>query len=443
MSVTPGRRAAQAILAELRAGALLDRAAAGALAPLEGRERAFAQELAYGTVRLRGRLDFVLDGLLRSGVGSVAPAVLDVLRLGAYQLLEMGGVPPYAAVSQSVEGARAVGHPRAAGLVNGVLQALSRRERVPAFPDAEADPVGHLTAWGAHPRWLVERWAARFGLAATRALVTANNQRPDVYLRLVEGPMDAALRRLADAGIEAEAEPLAPLMVRLAAGADVARALDAVPAVVQDPAASLVVAHAAFPDGARVADLCAAPGGKAVTLAAAALPATLAARGRGYVVAADLSAGRLTRVRENAERVGARGIGLVAADARRPPLRPLEGVLVDAPCTGTGTLRRHPDGKWRLAPRDVEVLAALQAEILRGAAGAVRAGGVLVYATCSLEVEENETQVERFLEEHPDFRLEPGPAFAAGTVDASGYLRVLPQAHGSDGAFAARMVRER
>ncbi|HUH12468.1 MAG TPA: RsmB/NOP family class I SAM-dependent RNA methyltransferase, partial [Longimicrobiales bacterium] len=167
----------------------------------------------------------------------------------------------------------------------------------------------------------------------------------------------------------------------------------------------------------------------------------LAAERAGYVVAADLSVRRLGRVRENAGRLGPLRLGLVAADARRPPLRPLEGVLVDAPCTGTGTLRRHPDGKWRLTPRDLEALATLQAEILRGAAEVVQAGGVLVYATCSLEAEENETQVERFLEEHPEFRLESGPAPAAGTVDASGYLRVLPQAHGSDGAFAARMVR--
>src|SRR5690606_21385297 len=204
-------------------------------------------------------------------------------------------------------------------------------------------------------------------------------------------------------------------------------------AVVQDPAAALVVRYAAVPEGSTVLDLCAAPGGKALGLAERA----------GYVAAADLSLSRLERVRENAARVGLDArVGLIAADARRPPFRPADAVLLDAPCTGTGTFRRHPDGRWRLQPEQLEELVALQGEMLAAAASLVRPGGVLVYATCSLESEENERQVESFLAGQPRFRREP----PVGAVDASllaadGSLSVLPHRQGVDGSFAARMRR--
>jgi 16S rRNA (cytosine967-C5)-methyltransferase len=205
-----------------------------------------------------------------------------------------------------------------------------------------------------------------------------------------------------------------------------------VPAVVQDPAASLVVRYADIPAGATVADVCAAPGGKALALAG----------GAGFVAAADLSFDRLERVRENAERVGSLPLGLVVADAREPPFRPVDAVLIDAPCTGTGTLRRHPDGKWRLRPEDPAALARLQAEILDAAAPLVAPGGLLVYATCSLEPEENEEQMEAFLSAHPEFEpAAPPEGLDPRMLDEAGRLLVLPQRLGVDGAFAARLRR--
>ena len=429
---TVARQAALEALARFREGELGDRALDLATQGMEPRERAWTQELVYGTFRLRGRIDHVLDGFAREGIASLDPEVLDVLRLGAYQLLEMGSVPPYAAVSQSVELVRMAGAPRAAGLVNGVLQNMQRRPEF-RFPDFGRDPAGYLATWGSHPRWLVERWIARWGADGARALVEANNRRPELYLRPLGISVDEARVRLGEAEIASEPVDFAPDSVRVLPPATAAEAVAAVPAVVQDPAAALVVRYADVPPGARVVDLCAAPGGKALGLAERA----------GRVAAADLSARRMRRVAENAARVGWGGrVGCVVADGRRPPFHAVDAVLLDAPCTGTGTFRRHPDGRWRVTPADLDALARLQDELLAGAAERVRPGGLLVYATCSLEREENELRIERFLAGRGGWTLEPpGGAVDAGVLDEQGRLCVLPQRHGVDGAFAARLRR--
>ncbi|HEX8695088.1 MAG TPA: 16S rRNA (cytosine(967)-C(5))-methyltransferase RsmB [Longimicrobium sp.] len=430
---TAARRAALRVLERVRGGDLADRAFDHAAAGLEPRDRAWAQELVYGTFRLRGRIDHLLGALVRGGVDKLEPVVLDVLRLGAYQLLEMGSVPPYAAVSQSVELARAGGAERAAGLVNGVLQNLQRRRESIRFPAFERDPAGHLATWGSHPRWVVERWIARWGADDARLLVEADNARPELYVRPLGLSLPDAAARLHEAGVEGVPVPVSPDSLRVLPPASAAEALAAIPAVVQDPAAALVVRYAAVPAGATVLDVCAAPGGKALGLAESA----------ARVAAADLSPRRLKRVVENAARVGwAERLGAVAADARLPPFRAADAVLLDAPCTGTGTFRRHPDGRWRVAPDDLEALARLQAELLQAAAALVRPGGVLVYSTCSLEREENEERVEAFLADHPEFAPRPAEgAVAPELLDAAGRLCVLPQRHGVDGAFAARLER--
>jgi 16S rRNA (cytosine967-C5)-methyltransferase len=429
---TVARQAALEAMARFREGELGDRALDLATQGMEPRERAWTQELVYGTFRLRGRIDHVLNGFARDGIDSLDPDVLDVLRLGAYQLLEMGSVPPYAAVSQSVELVRMAGQPRAAGLVNGILQNMQRRPNF-RFPDFGADPAASLETWGSHPRWLVERWIDRWGAEDARALVEADNLRPELYIRPLGVSMEDARARLGEAEIGSEPVAFAPDSLRILPPATAAEALAAVPAVVQDPAAALVVRYADVPQGADVIDLCAAPGGKALGLAERA----------GRVAAADLSARRMRRVRENAVRVGwGDRVGAVVADGRHPPFRAVDVVLLDAPCTGTGTFRRHPDGRWRVSPDDLQSLARLQDELLGAAAGLVRPGGLLVYSTCSLEPEENELRIERFLAGRPGWAMEP----PAGAVDASllddaGRLCVLPQRQGVDGAFAARLRR--
>lgn len=431
--LTLTRRIAHEIMRDLRGGDLLDRSFDRRAAELPPRDQAWLRELLYGTQRNRGRLDYLIGQWVRSGLESLQPDVLDVLRLGAQQLLQMGGVPTYAAISQSVELVRAVGAPRAAGLVNGVLRSLDRdRDRL-VYPDAERAPVDYLCSWGSHPRWLVERWLDRWGFSETEKLLAENNERPELYIRPLGMSAADAAQRLVDHEIEVSTDALFPRSLKIVSPADPARILALVPAVVQDPAAALVVDFAAIEEGATVLDLCSAPGGKTVGLAERA----------GYTAAADLSAGRIRRVRQNVKRVELDDrVGLVIADARQPPFRPVDAVLIDAPCTGTGTFRRHPDGRWRIDAAVLESLVVLQREILDAAAALVRPGGVLVYATCSLEPEENEAQVRDFLDRQIDF--EPAPV--EGAVDSSlltadGTMQVLPQRHGVDGSFAARLRR--
>ena len=417
------RTVALEVLLEVERGRRLDLAWEARAPTLAAADRGWVQELVYGVIRFRGRLDHLLGLHLHKGTGSLHPRILVLLRMGAWQILAMGSVPTYAAVSETVEQVRrtpknAGGGKGAAGLANAVLRRLAEAGGGPErFPTLADDPVAHLALWGSHPAWLVERWIARYGTDGTAALVEANNRIPRVHLRRL------------DSGAMVELEP----------GSDVGEALGRFhPAQVQDPAASAVVdvmarglEAAGLAPGARVADLCAAPGGKGLALAGL---DSLEAR----VVALDPSRARLGRVAENLHRLGLESgqgledrVHLVVARGEAPPFAPgsVDAALVDAPCTGTGTLSRHPDARWRLDPGAPARLARVQAAILDGAAGIVRTGGILVYSTCTLEPEENEAQVEGFLRRHPAYCLEET-------------MQVLPQQSGTDGSFAARFRKE-
>lgn len=434
--VSRGRTAVLEILEAVDRGRRLDLALDRALGGVPERERAWVHELAYGVVRLRGRLDHLLDHHLHQGVGSVSPPLLHLLRMGAYQLLRMGGVPAYAAVSQTVEQARRRVSEGASRLANGVLRSLERgggSEDV--FPDRAADPAGHFSTWGSHPRWLVARWLERWSVDDVRALVEHDNRIPRLTIRVIGLEVEAARERLDAEGIGSELVGRGTRCLRLERGTDPASVLGLVPAVVQGPGAALVTAHAAPDPGSRIADLCAAPGGKGLALAGEAR----------YVLAVDPSPRRLGLLRENRDRLHAvrERVGLAVARAQEPPVGRVDLVLLDVPCTGTGTLQAHPDARWRLEPDAVDQLARLQRAMLEGAAAVVGPGGVLVYSTCTLEPEENEEQVLSFLDRHREFELDPGPERLAPFLDERGFLRVLPQRTGFDGAFAARLRRRR
>jgi 16S rRNA (cytosine967-C5)-methyltransferase len=417
----------------VRQGELADRALARVIDGIPERERAFAQELTYGVLRMRARIDYRLSQIATRPLNEIDADALDALRLGAYQLLDLNGIPPYAAVSESVELIK-TRNPHLSGFVNGVLKGLQRAGDI-RFPPFDRDPVRHLTTWGSHPEWLVKRWIKRFGSVDAARLIEANNRRPELCIHPLTMSAGAAIAVLSENGMTAEPLTSHTDGFRLTHG-DVATALELVPGIVQDPAARLVTRYISATPNDTVLDLCAAPGGKAVGIAARAK----------YTVAADLSPQRLARVRENIERVRSQGVeahvGLVVADARIPPFRAADIVFVDAPCTGTGTLRRHPDGRWRIRHNDLTALVKLQREILEAAALRVKPGGTLVYATCSLEPEENEDQVEWLLQKVPGFAVAPPSDFPV-RLDKRGFLHVLPQDLGYDGAFAARLRRVR
>ncbi len=432
-AIAPARGAALDVLRAVREGAFADHAFERIADALSEADRRLTQELAYGVLRLRGRLDYVIDRLVRGGRRSLKPGTLDALRLGAYQLLELDRVPAYAAVSEAVEAAKAEGGKGAAALTNAVLRRLGRESYGSVtFPSRDQDPAGYLTAWGSHPRWMIDRWLERWPLADVGRLVDYNNRRPQVYLSVL-GDRDGAVERLRAAGLQAEPAVLSGMSV-LVESASVRQALDLVPAVVQDPGAAAVVEYAAPPaPGCRIADLCAAPGGKAALLAA-----------RGHEVwALEASPVRMTKLAENRSRLGLARLHPTLADSLRPPIRSADLVLVDAPCSGSGTLARNPDLRWRLGAADLPALAEVQRRLIAAAADLVEIGGYLVYATCSLEPEENEAQVKDFLARRRDFVAAPPPtsAVSAELVGPDGDLRVVPHHHGVDGAYAARLQR--
>lgn len=434
--VTEARHIAAEICGDLRRGELLDSSFDRQSARLEPRDRRFTRELVYGMLRRRGWIDGLLEGRVRGGLGRLDLDLLDLFRLGAYQLLYMRSVPAYAAIAQTVELAKRRHGVGAARLTNAVLRRLDR-ERESLDVELPADPIDALALVESHPRWLVARWVARWGEDETRTLLRANNMEAPLVARPIHAVREQVEASLEAAGVAVADAPLVPDSIVLASPITALTELGAFRQGLfhlQDPASTLVTKYASLPENgsARAADVCAAPGGKSVELS----------RRAAAVYASDLSFSRLRRVVENIRRMDLPNVFVYVADARRPAVRDADAVLIDAPCTGTGTFRRHPDARWRLRTSDLAVMSALQREILRSASAIVKPGGILVYSTCSLETEENDIQVERFLTEHRSWRLEP-PADGAvpATVLDAGRLRVLPHRHGTDGAFAARLRR--
>lgn len=374
-------------------------------------DRRLAHELAAGVLRAQHELDAALAPLVRGNWARTPEALKDLLRVGAYQLVRLARVPPYAAVQTTVEVAKRAHGRRWARLVNAVLR------RVAAAPSRPA--TGGLAARYSHPAWLVKRWLARFGPERTETLLAHNNRRPPLTIQPVRWTPEQLEAALSQAGVPHQPAPWG-------AGITVtARDVTHLPGygdgafIVQDAGQAHLLAASGVPDGAVVWDACAAPGGKTVMLS-----------GRCQVIASEYRRRRVPRLRETLRRTGV-AVPLLLADARRPPLRPgaVDLTLIDAPCSATGTIARHPDARWRLTRRRLAWLSALQAAILDGAAATVRPGGLLVYLTCSLEREENEDQVGRFLTLHPDFRQDGEAAW------------LFPPDTGTDGGYAARLRR--
>lgn len=432
--VTDARVAAAEICADLRTGELLDPSFDRRTARLDARDRRWVRELVYGTLRRRGRIDAYLDARVRGGSVRLDADLLDLLRLGAAQLLFMSSVPAYAAIAQTVELAKRRHGIGASKLANAVLRRLDRERDALDLPRG-GDAVETLALEGSHPKWIVARWVARWGIDETRRLLDANNREAPLIARPYHAVREQLEAMLESAGVQVEDAPLVRDSIVLSSPVSSLTELGPFRQGLfhlQDPASTLVTQYACVPTGADVADLCSAPGGKAVELS----------RNAGHVYASDASRARLERVIENGRRLEIDSLYEYVADARQPAIRPVDLVLVDAPCTGTGTFRRHPDARWRLKISDLAVMASLQRTILRAAADVVKPGGLLVYSTCSLEPEENDEQVEQFLSTHPGWRLDPPPeGVVPGAVLDGGLLRVLPQRHGSDGAFAARLRR--
>ncbi len=408
---------------------------------VEPRDAALATELAYGVLRRQQLLDRALRPVVKQSLEKLEPVVLELLRLGAYQLL-CTRIPPHAAVGETVATAKRSGMERAAPLVNAVLRRLSREGAPPLPPRSEA-PLETLEVEGSLPPWLARRLLAILGPEAAFDFAAAIDRPAAPTLRINRSRID---RDGLVARLEAEAPGASLAPGRFASDAlrlEGAGSLSRLPSYreglfsQQDEAAQLVSELAAPPPGARVLDACAAPGGKSCHLAEL---------GAAQVVSLDKNERKARRIGEEAARLGLSVIEPMAADAGAPlppgAKGPFDLVLVDAPCSGLGTLQRHPEIRYRRSPEDVERMVAGQARILDNVAKELRVGGTLVYAVCSLLPEEGREQVESFLARHPGqyapAPLEPSPAWSPDGWT----LETWPHLHEMDGFFAARMIRQ-
>jgi 16S rRNA (cytosine967-C5)-methyltransferase len=417
------------------------------------RDRALCAEIATGVERHRAALDRVIETFTRRRIDRLDSEVLAVLRLSTYQLLHLTRVPAAAVVDDAVDLTRRVKKRSASGFVNAVLRSISRSRRALPLPPRPSDPsnrqaaLEYLSTTLSHPEWLVTRWYDRMGFDATERWLQFNNQPASLTLRVnrLKATPDALVARLASDGVPTISGRFAPdaLIVDSSGAASALQSSSWTDGwfIVQDEASQLISTLARPRPGDRVLDTCASPGGKTIALAAG-------MGDRGLLVACDVREKRVALLRRTVTACGASAVRIVQADAAMPlPFTAqFDLVLVDAPCSGLGTLRRDPDIRWRRREEDLPALAAVQRQMLRHAADAVAPGGRLIYATCSSEPEENEAVAAAFAASARDFVPVDASTIAgvpAAVVDPRGHLRTAPHLHGLEAFFGAVFERQR
>lgn len=448
--ISPARLAAFHVLMVVSAGrADLPSALARSRSSLKDeRDRALALDIATGVQRWRARLDHLIVQVSKRPMEKLDPEIVEILRLGAYQLLHLTRVPAAAVVDDAVNLAKRVGKRSASGLVNAVLRGVSRRRHSLPLPAKPADGANRDAALEyfsitlSHPRWLSARWYDRFGFDRAEAWLRFNNETAPLTIRAngIRISRDELATVLAAHDVVARPGRFAPEALLIESGNPLReKDLDAGLYVVQDEASQLIALLAGSPPGARVLDTCAAPGGKTTALAAAA-PGSL-------IVSCDVRDRRIALLRRTVDATGAGNVRIVQADLGRslPFQARFDCVLVDVPCSGLGTLRRDPDIRWRRREEDLAALASAQRVMLANAAAVVVPGGRLIYATCSSEPEENEQVAAAFLAASPGFAAVDAssvhPRLPASVVDDRGHLRTAPDRHGLEAFFGAVFER--
>ena len=423
---------------------------------VSGRERRLINGLVYGVIRWQKQLDWVLDQFINPRF-QLDARHRNILRLGAFQLLHLDGIPAHAAIFETVQLAtshlqRNSGR-KTTGFINAVLRAVQRQGKTLTYPSLDTNPIEHISLSLSYPTWLVKRWIQGRGVSWTLAFCRASNQIAPLALRVntLLTKREEVCQSLAASGITATASKIALDGVVLEAGATTAfdaadkgtfkDVLNREDIYVQDESAMLV-AHLLAPGEAKfIVDLCAAPGGKTTHLAQLMGNA-------GKIIAVDVSPKKIALLEKNCRRVGARNVETCVLDATKADLgfmKTADAVLIDAPCSGFGTLRRHPDIRWNKTFKQVHALSEVQYNLLKNAAQHIKPGGVLVYSTCSIEPIENEEVVQRFLADFPMWTVENAkdflPNVPPSVITPEGFVQTFPHEHGVDGAFAARLRR--
>lgn len=405
-------------------------------------DRRLAERIIKGVLEQRSVLDAKFGQFLRDGLASATPGVRNVLRVGAYQILFLDRVRPEIAVNESVNLAKRVCGEKFAGLVNAVLRKVVVASEKTAPPAPSPATAQELATTHSHPEWIVSRWISEVGFEETQALCALNNQEwpTGAHTNSLRGPANELWEQVRRDGVVVEAGRYLPecfVFRRI----EQRRRLSELPSfiqglfTIQDESACLVCRALDPQPGEFVVDLCAAPGGKAAYMAEL-------MKNSGRILAVDVSGRRIKMIRVTCERLGATMVESMLADARALELpNAADRVLVDAPCSGLGTLGRKKDVRWNTTLNDVEALHPLQRALLANAAKLVRVGGAICYATCSTDRSENEAIVQAFLQEMPTFRRRPISNVDPSIISSEGDIRIWPQRHGLSGAYAAVLER--
>ncbi|MEK7280313.1 MAG: 16S rRNA (cytosine(967)-C(5))-methyltransferase RsmB, partial [Nitrospirota bacterium] len=405
-------------------------------------DRSFIHELVYGVLRQKGHLDFVLDFFSKRGLDGLGLWTGNIIRLGAYQILYMDKTPPSAAVNESVELAKRYGGKH--GFVNAILRSLERGRDKIVYPEINAHPIHHISAIYSYPEWMVQRWVKRYGVERTIGLCQWNNEIPPFTIRTnrIFINRDDLLQSLKEEGVTSEPCAISPdgLILFPAARAKETSAFKKGWFYIQDEASQIVSVAAGPMPGEVILDACAAPGGKTTHLAQI-------MENKGEIVALDIKEDRLSLLNENIQRLGINIVKAYLLDASGDfgPLKDkrFDRIIIDAPCSGLGVLRRNPDAKWRKDEELIFMYQDLQVRLLENLSKLIKDQGTLVYSTCSTEEEENEMVIDSFIDNHPEYKVEDLrsylPQAAFPLIDNRGFLNTIFNPYRMDGFFVARL----
>ena len=406
---------------------------------LSGPDKALLYEIVHGVIRWMGRLDWILNGFYKGQFSKAIPNLKNGLRVALYQIMFLERVPDFAVVNEAVEFVKKLQGQKPADLTNAILRNIIRNKNSIRYPDPEEDLPGYLAAYLSHPSWMVKRYLARFGREATEKLLAANNEKPFLTLKVnaLKTNPDEFRQLLNKVNLRYKPGRFLPEFFKL-------QNLTNITAwqyytdgyfYIQDESAGFSCRLLDVQPGMRVLELCAAPGGKSAYIAGL-------MHDQGEIVSIDRFEARLRIMERNMNRLGIKSVKLVETDALNYNDSGFDRVLADVPCSGTGTLCKKPDIKWKKDLLDIKRITELQYNLLEKAASLVKPGGIVVYSTCSIEPEENWEIINKFLSVYPGFKLQSAAdSFPTEIIDPNGCVQTFPHAHQMDGAFAAKLIK--
>ncbi|MBU1097270.1 MAG: 16S rRNA (cytosine(967)-C(5))-methyltransferase RsmB [Bacteroidetes bacterium] len=406
---------------------------------LKGHDKALLFEIVHGVVRYLGRIDWILNGFYKGQFSKCIPNIKNAMRVALYQILFLDRVPDYAAVNEAVDFVKKLQGKKPADLTNAVLRNIIRSKDGIRYPNKEDDIVAYLSAYYSHPSWLVKRWTNRYGENFTEELLIANNNKPSLNLRVntLKTSLDEMKTLLSKVQLKFNIGQYLPDFIQLHNLTNIADWEYFAKGYfsIQDESTGFSCYLLDVKPGHRVLDLCAAPGGKTGLLADL-------MKGSGELIALDKYESRLNILKKNMERLGVTNIIFKEEDSSEYKDEPFDRILIDAPCSGLGTLTKKPDIKWKRDLGDIRNLNDTQYDLLVNGAKLLKAGGFLVYSTCTIEPEENFLIIKKFLDNNPNFELVSAKEdFGENLVDENGCIQTYPNKHKIDGAFAARLRR--